>query len=73
MNCNNYHRNRSCNAISSFTQHFHRDVKPENMFVDRNWIVRIGEFNYRLFSDTSDVAFDKEMSILTSTHIRDLM
>jgi serine/threonine protein kinase len=50
----------------------HRDLKPANVFLDWNWIDRIGEFDYSLLSDAFGVALDKEMSIFSSMHTYDV-
>jgi serine/threonine protein kinase len=46
----------------------HRDLKPANVFIDWNWIVRIGDFNHSLLTDAFGLVSEKEMSILTSTY-----
>jgi serine/threonine protein kinase len=50
----------------------HRDLKPAKVFLDRDWIIRIGEFNYSLLSDASGVPVDKDMSQFSSINTRDV-
>jgi hypothetical protein len=47
------------------------DLKPVNLFIDWNWMARIGDCNHTLLADESGLTFEQEISTLTSMRSRD--
>jgi serine/threonine protein kinase len=50
----------------------HGNLNPSNVFIDWNWIIRIGGFNHSQLADDFGLAFDKEITTLTSMHLPDV-
>jgi hypothetical protein len=44
----------------------HGDLNPSNVFIDWNWIIRIGDFNYSLLADDFGLASEADIAIRTS-------
>jgi serine/threonine protein kinase len=49
-----------------FCRIIHRDLKPSNIFVDWDWIVRIGDFSHAVLADACGDARSDETTSLTS-------